>query len=404
MKYALKRTYRAEASGGKLYSFLNAMHKNGIFCQKERCRGNKLCFLIAAKHWKTASELARTYGVTLQSEEKRSLFRTLYRYRFRFGIPIGILLAGALFFYCSNIVMRIEVIGSTSDSETRQILTILEEQGVARGSWIPEIDFSKCEHQLRAAVDELAWVGMRHTGNRLVVEVMARTPTPEMLETRVPCNLVAAQDAQITAVSIYCGQLMRLVGDPVRKGELLVSGVITDETGHTGVRHAMGSITGIYTQEQVFTCAAEDEIRTPTGQTETQRYLDLFAWHIPLCTRDVSFSDSVKTTEHHWFSLFGAELPVGIYQEHFQAYETTVKTYTTAEMQQNLKEQEQRYADNFLDQVEVLDKKITVLEKEDGIDWVVSYTLEGEIAVQQELFLHDAPVPFQPAETTETTE
>ena len=49
-------------------------------------------------------------------------------------------------------------------------------------------------------------------------------------------------------------------------------------------------------------------------------------------------------------------------------------------------------------------KKITVLEKEDGIDWVVSYTLEGEIAVQQELFLHDSPVPFQPAETTETTE
>ena len=73
-------------------------------------------------------------------------------------------------------------------------------------------------------------------------------------------------------------------------------------------------------------------------------------------------------------------------------------------MQQNLKEQEQRYADNFLDQVEILDKKITVLEKEDGIDWVVSYTLEGEIAVQQELFLHDSPVPFQPAETTETTE
>lgn len=74
MKYALKRTYRAEASGGKLYSFLNAMHKNGIFCQKERCRGNKLCFVIAAKHWETASELARTYGVTLQSEEKRSFF------------------------------------------------------------------------------------------------------------------------------------------------------------------------------------------------------------------------------------------------------------------------------------------------------------------------------------------
>lgn len=86
--------------------------------------------------------------------------------------------------------------------------------------------------------------GMRHTGNRLVVEVMERTPEPEMQNTRKPSNIIASQDGQIVSVSIYRGQLMKIVGDPVQKGDLLVSGLYTDETGHTGIKHAMGSSSG----------------------------------------------------------------------------------------------------------------------------------------------------------------
>ena len=58
---------------------------------------------------------------------------------------------------------------------------------------------------------------------------------------------------------------------------------------------------------------------------------------------------------------------------------------TPAEAAQNAEEQIQRYEDNFLSQVEILDKKTTALETESGVEYTVTYTLQGEIGVQQEL-------------------
>ena len=81
-------------------------------------------------------------------------------------------------------------------------------------------------------------------------------------------------------------------------------------------------------------------------------------------------------------------MPLGIYQESFHEYRTRLLTLTPAEAAQNVEEQIQRYEDNFLAQTEILEKKTTVLETEDGVTYTVIYTLQGEIGVQQELYLH----------------
>ena len=222
-----------------------------------------------------------------------------------------------------------------------------------------------------------------------MVEVMERTPEPEMQLTRQPSNIIAAQDGHIVSVSVYRGQLMKLVGDPVQKGNLLVSGLYTDENGHTGIRHAMGSIIGKYQQTEKFSCSYEQTLRRPTGETNTQKYLDLFTWHIPLDSTDVPYADSIRTSGYHWFSLFGKELPIGIYQETFHEYRTRTFSLTPTEAAQNAEEQIERYEDNFLSNVEILDKKTTALETESGVEYTVTYTLQGEIGVQQELYLQD---------------
>ena len=387
MEQHLRSEYHAAAAGGRLYAFVNAMHAAGICCKKQRCEGNIYQFRFYAKHRKAVEQLAQTYHVQLTLTPRKTLQQFLHQYRFRFGIPLGILFSAALIFYCSNIVMEIDVTGEETAS-IPEIKAVLEDCGVQRGSWIPGIDFAHCEHTLRTTMDELAWVGMRHTGNRLVVEVMERTPEPEMQNTRKRSNIIASQDGQIVSVSIYRGQLMKIVGDPVQKGDLLVSGLYTDETGHTGIKHAMGSIIGQYKQTEKFTCTYEQTLRRPTGETTAHQYLDLFTWHIPLGSTEPPFDDCIRTSGYHWFSLFGKELPIGIYQETFHEYRTRTFILTPAEAAQNAEEQIQRYEDNFLSQVEILDKKTTALETESGVEYTVTYTLQGEIGVQQELYLH----------------
>ena len=388
MEHHLRRTYDGKATGGKLYSFINKMHAENLGCWKQRCCGNVYFFRIAAKKTKQARLWAEHYGVTLNLTPRQTIGHFLWRYRLRFGIPLGLLFMTGFLFYGSNIVMTIEIEGNETATKT-EILAMLEEQGIHRGSWIPSIDFSLCEHILCSGIEELAWVGIRHTGNRLVVEVMEATPTPEMLQTRTPCNLVSQYDAQIVSFSIYTGQMMRLVGDGVRKGELLVSGVVMDETGHVAIRHAMGSIIGIYEQTQTFTCTYVQQMRTATGESTTRQYLDLFTWHIPLSGAENTYDAYVTSGNYHWFSMFGAELPIGIYRETDREYRTHILTYTPAEAEENLAEQKQRYEDNFLTETEILNETVAVQEADDGLTWTITYTLQGEIAAAEELYLQD---------------
>ncbi len=382
----LRGEYLVSAKGGKLYGFINGMQHAGICCRKQHCKGDTFFFVCEKRNCGAIKKLAEGYGVTLAFTLRPTLSAFLFRYRFRMGIPIGILLSGAFLFYCSNIVMKIEIIGNELATET-EILAILEEQGVRSGSWIPSISFSTCEHAIRAGVEEFAWVGMRHTGNRLVIEVMEADPTPEMLEERIPSNLIASVDGQIVSVSVACGQLMKLVGEPVKKGELLVSGVTTDLTGHTTIRHALGEIIGQYEQTQQFACAYIQEANLPTGEKESLSYFDFFTWHIPLGRKTDAPQNCIRTGSHSWFSFLGKELPLGIYRETRQICQVKTVTYTKEEAEQNLTEQEQRYQENFLKEVELLDKKIAVLETENGLVWDVTYTLQGNIGVQQELWI-----------------
>ncbi|MCD7959348.1 MAG: sporulation protein YqfD [Ruminococcus sp.] len=336
----LRGEYLGQASGGKLYRFINALHQKNLECRRQRCQGDTYCFLIVEAKRSQAEKIAKQYGAAIQWTPRKTLRYFLRRYRFRFGVPIGVLLSMGLLFYGSNIVMQIEIIGN-SNATNAEILAILAEQGVKRGSWIPKIDFTACEHKLRADVEELSWVGIRHTGNCLVVEVTEATPEPEMSETRVSCNIVASQNAEIVSLSVYTGYTMHLVGDYVRKGDLLVSGVVMDETGHLSIRHATGSVTGIYTQVQTFHCDYVQEVRTATGVSTMRKYLDLFTWHIPLGSTENPYEDSIQTENYCWFSLFGKELPIGIYRKTFQEYRIHTITFTLEEVEQNLTEQQQ---------------------------------------------------------------
>ncbi|MFR3811715.1 MAG: sporulation protein YqfD [Ruminococcus callidus] len=266
-----------------------------------------------------------------------------------------------------------------------EIKAVLEDCGVQQGSWIPGIDFAHCEHTLRSTMDELAWVGMRHTGNRLVVEVMERTPEPEMQNTRKPLEhhrIPGWSNCFIFDLSWTAHENRRRSGT----GDLLVSGLYTDETEHTGIKHAMGSIIGQYKQTEKFTCTYEQNCADLPETRRTSTWI--CSPDIPLGSTEPPFDDYIRTSGYHWFSLFRERTSHRHIQKHFT--NTTSRTFilTPAEAAQNAEEQIQRYEDNFLSQVEILDKKTTALETESGVEYTVTYTLQGEIGVQQELYLH----------------
>ncbi len=374
------------AEGRQLYPFINAVRRSEMICLAQYCRGEEFRCKIRSADRKEFEALAESYHLTIHAAPCPSLSRKLHRFQRRIGISIGAILCGILVFVCSNLVAVIELqdIGTVSE---QLILQILEEEGVQEGVWIPGIDFSHCERRIRMTVPGVAWVGIRRTGNRLVVEISESTPKPEMLYSRQACNVVARYDAQITDVRVYSGHLTRLIGDGVAQGELLVSGVFEDEKGHITYHHAMASITGIYTQEIELTEYFTVTQRVLTGRQQQKRYLQLFGMRIPLQFGSTSFSDYLACESSTPYSFLSRDLPVSLVRESFLERETQTITRSEEETQLALNAAIVRYEKNFLSDVTILDRQIETTCTEEGITCHLIYTVEGEIGMQSDLFV-----------------
>lgn len=386
MKLYFREICSIRASGGSLYAFINAIRRSTIRCEAQSCRREVFHCRIRERDLTALQELAAQYRITLEIRRRPSLMGRLKRYRLRLGLPLGLLLGILLVFYYSNTVATIEIQGNSTISDS-VILAMLEREGVTAGKWMADIDFQRCEQALRMHVPGVAWASLRHTGNRLVVEISEATPQIEMLHERTPCNIVSMYDAQITDVTVYNGHLARLIGDGVSKGELLVSGVFEDAKGHVTYHHAIAEVRGIYTKEaeltEYFTVTETDR----TGRSFRRNYLQIFHLRIPLTLGGHGFTDYTEQETYVPFSLFSHELPFGVLQQSFAETAAEITVRTEAETRLALNGALVRYEKNFLSDVEILGRETTFSADENGITCRITYTVEGEIGTVSDIYV-----------------
>ncbi|MDE6833080.1 MAG: sporulation protein YqfD, partial [Ruminococcus sp.] len=331
--------------------------------------------------------IAEDLKIKLTSFEYDTISSTIIRHKKRFGIIAGIIFVTAISLYFSGIIMTIEIQGNSKVSDST-IITALEQLNIKQGTPIKDINFPYCENELRLMIDDVAWAGMHISGNRVVVEVTEIVEKPEMINNRIPCNVVSSHDAYITYTSVYDGQLMHKVGDYVPYGTMLINGVTKDETGHVNLHHAMGKITGTY--EETVTFEGNYKIRqyNPTGETFSQKFLKLFSFEIPVSFGKNKFENFTTEENQKYFKVFGKTIPVGIVKNKFTETELSEKTYTEEELSAKIMEKIYLYEKNFLDDdIKILERNIKTEKKEDSIEYIVTYKLEGDICEQKEILI-----------------
>ena len=362
-----------EAEGDNLYQFINAIRKRHIICTSQKCRNGKFTAQIYSRDLDKIEAEAELLNINLIVIKKSGLRFKAYAYRFRFGIIIGILFVFGFVFYLSNTVVTIEVCGN-KEVTNQQIIAALSDIGVYKGRFIPDIDFHSCEQQLRLSIPEISWTGIRHTGSRVVVDITEAVETPEMINDDIPCNIVALKDAQITYTEIYAGQLIRKVGDGVKKGDIIVSGTVDDGNGHFIKKHAMGKIKGIYKEEVVFTQAFEESGQIYSDDTEKRKYFDFFGFRIPMFfsgVDDKTYDYSESTTK---FTFFGIEIPLGIVHCSYKPFIYDTINYSEEEADAMLQQQTALHEKNFYDSkdIKVIERKIEKKITENEMKYIIN--------------------------------
>ena len=115
---------------------------------------------------------------------------------------------------------------------------------------------------------------------------------PKLIDTSTPCNIVASKDGIIHQPIVMEGELVVEVGDTVRKGQLLVSGIIEhQDTQIVRYVHARANIWARTWYEGKGQADFSSVLKTRTGRKITHKVLETKNWQINIDIPDIPFDE-----------------------------------------------------------------------------------------------------------------
>ncbi len=185
-----------------------------------------LCFEASHAAAKKLSELCGAEGIELRVISVCGLPHLWRRYKYRFGLWLGLILAVGVLACGSGVLWQVRVEGNEEMSDG-EVCALLSEYGVRVGADISEIDLDTVRALIERDSDKVAWLAINVRGTVAEVQVREeRAPDATEAAEGDGVNLVADRDALIIGYELTAGEMIAPVGSTVRAGELLVSGLI----------------------------------------------------------------------------------------------------------------------------------------------------------------------------------
>ncbi|NOU95460.1 sporulation protein YqfD [Paenibacillus sp. LMG 31456] len=206
------------------------------------------------------------------------------RVRKRFGLPFmldklekrklfaaGIICFVIGLYLLSSIVWQVRVEGNEL-IKTADILQVARQEGVYKLQWKFRLkDADVLSKSLQSKLPEAAWVGIEFRGTHVVIKVVEAV-IPEKPPLLNPRHLVAAKSAMITSIFAEKGRPVVKTNTYVKKGDILISGVLGDELNQKTVV-AAGEVKGLVWYAPKVEVPLVQQYKIYTGETQKRFYL-----------------------------------------------------------------------------------------------------------------------------------
>ena len=300
-----------KAEGGFAERFINLCAFRRISLWDVTLVGNTIKARINASDFKRLRGVARKTGVSVTLLQKRGVPFYLRAHSDRVG-----LLAGAcifLFFmtFMNGFVWCIQT--QNSDKFSReQILSAAENAGLHYGIRVKSFDEEKAAREIYKSFDgEFSWVKVNIKGSLAVIDFRDKVKKLETEEKGEPSNIVADFDGVILSDETYQGSKNKSRGDAVRKGEVLISGVVEGIDMKLLYYEAKGKFTALRQLKTQLSLNNDAEFYS-YEENSPSIVLSLFGCDIPLGMRAYSAGESKVLTYEKYLEFDGYRLPFGI--------------------------------------------------------------------------------------------
>lgn len=296
---------KIHASGYFLERFLNLCLKENILLQ-ELCRisHTELTAKISIPSFKRLRYAARKTRTKIKIRARFGFPFFVERNRKRRGVLLGLILFLLISWYCSTHIMGITFTGNNKIPD-KDLLKSLASYGVSLGTPTDDIDTKILKNQMMTSLDDLAWLGVNLKGSRLYLEIREREERKDIPGDDEPCNLVASKNGVVRLMEIRDGQTMVLVNTLVKKGDLLVSGVIDSNAVGMRYTHSYGEVYASTWYKEEIEIPLKYKSKAITSNKKSKIMLEFFGISLPLYIKEnPDFTHFISTKSTIKYSPF----------------------------------------------------------------------------------------------------
>ncbi len=378
----LRGYLKLEFRGDYVEEILNLSAKNSIKMWDIARRRGLITAAVSIADFKRYRAIIKNKKIRVKILKKCGFPFFVRRYNRRIGFILGAVIFMLILEFFSSFIWEIKVSGNANIS-AEEIISRCREIGITEGVRTTKINTQNDAQRLLLKTDGVAWASLNIEGCILTVnisEIKNNTISAE----KKPSNLKASLDGIIKKIDVTSGDVLVKSGDVVKKGDVLVSGII-EKLESTLFVCSRGTITA--QTEREFTAEADfkQTVKTAVGKNKKRYMLTAFGFDIPLYLGSIK-GECVSQINTRRINAFGGELPVTLttYKYKCLKEEKIVKDRKTLEGEL-LKQIESEIKKLNLESYKIKEKNI--YETGSGIKISICYLCEENIALEDEILL-----------------
>lgn len=333
--------------------FINLCSNWGLYIWNIRNVKGEYEFYITLRDYLKIKPIAKKTRTIPLIKKRYGLPFLMHKYKKRKGYVLGILMFSAIVYILSLYIWDISVLGGHSYTE-ESMVKFLRSNQIYAGLQKKEIHCQDIEELIRATYNDIGWVSAEVKGTRLIIKITeTNMPTPAVTMTQ-PVHIVASKDCIITDIITRTGTALVEEGTVVKKGDILVSGVV-DIIGDNDVLLekkpviADADVIGktYYEYEDKFSMDYID--KQYTGNKKTGHVISVMLKKFNIYNPSIPYTKYDIIKEELMLHINDSfYLPISHTSISYVEYNEALKKYTEKEAITIAKKKLQRYFDNLI--------------------------------------------------------
>lgn len=216
---------RIEIKGYSPERFINLCSNNNILIWNLKKISAGYEFYISVKGFKKLRPIVKKTKTRPYIIKRYGLPFLIIRFKKRIFFLIGVFLCAIILYSLSLFIWDIGVDGEYTNTE-EVIIKYLRNEGVYSGVLKKNVNCQVIEEKLRKQYEDIGWVSAEIRGTRLLLKITETNLVKKEGKKEEPHHIIARKDGIITSIVTRKGTPQVKIGDIVKKGDIIISGII----------------------------------------------------------------------------------------------------------------------------------------------------------------------------------